>query len=147
MGQETWVMDTDPVAPDTEEPADDEHSSSWMVAGVLAVGLVGALIGGLFAWAVFMGDDTSTAETHTFLVEAGTGSRLDQGAQIDLMPTEVRLAVGDTLEIRNEDDRDYMVGPYMVRAGETLRQTFHRAQILVGDCSLSGSGQIQIIVL
>lgn len=125
----------------------DEPRSGWLLAGVLAVGLLGAAIGGVFAWAVLLSGDSTDAQTHTYVVEAGTGARLDAGETIDLMPTEVRLSVGDTLVIRNEDDREYMVGPYNVRAGEEITQTYFTAQVLVGDCSLSGSGEVQIIVM
>ena len=126
--------------------AEDRAGSGWLMAGVLGVALVGALVGGVFAWALLI-DGGTEPRTHTYVVEAGTGARLDLGLEVELMPTEVRLAVGDTLVIRNEDDRDYTVGPYSVRAGETVEQTFQRAQVLVGECSLSGTGEIQIIVM
>lgn len=126
--------------------AADEPRSNWLIAGVVAVGLLGAVIGGVFAWAILQGGDGG-AETHVYVVEAGTGSRLDAGEAVELMPTEVRLSVGDTLVIRNDDDRDYTVGPYTVRAGEELTQTYYSPQVLVGECSLSGSGEVQIIVM
>jgi hypothetical protein len=126
--------------------AESRSGSGWLVAGMLGVALVGALVGGVFAWALLVGNGPEP-ETHTYVVEAGTGALLDRGVVVELMPTEVRLAVGDTLVIRNEDDRDYVVGPYSVRAGETVEQTFQRAQVLVGECSLSGTGEIQIIVM
>lgn len=128
------------------EHATDEPRSNWMVAGVLAIGLLGAAIGGAFAWAVFFSGSDPDPETHTFVVEAGTGDRLARGEQVDLMPTEVRMAVGDTLVIRNDDDRTYLVGPYIVRAGEELSQTYQSPQVLIGECSLASSGQIQIVV-
>lgn len=150
-----WAMATEPAGDSTRESDAavtnagdaDRARSGWLVGGVVAIGLVGAVIGGVFAWALLLGGGGTGPVTHTYVVEAGTGARLDQGVQIDLMPTEVRLAVGDTLVIQNDDDRDYMVGPYSVRAGETIEQTFQRAQILVGECSLSGSGEVQIIVM
>ncbi len=141
-------MDTEASStPETANVDGVRTRSGWLVAGVMAAGVVGVVLGGVFAWLLLIGGGDGDPVTQTYVVEAGTGARLDQGVQIDLMPTEVRLAVGDTLVIRNEDDRDYMVGPYSVRAGETIEQTFHRPQILVGECSLSGSGEVQIIVM
>jgi hypothetical protein len=114
----------------------------WLATAAVALGVVALATIGLFAWAIFQ---TGSA-THTYTIEAGTGARIDAGEVIELMPTEVRMKVGDTLVIRNDDEREFMVGPYLVRAGEVLEQTFQRPQILIGECSLSGSGEIRIIV-
>lgn len=84
--------------------------------------------------------------TVSFVVAAGTGERIDAGEVVELMPAEVRLSVGDTLELRNDDTRDHVIGPYFVRAGEVLSQTFTRAQELSGDCELNGEGVLRLIV-
>ncbi|MEZ5181953.1 MAG: hypothetical protein R2702_08785 [Acidimicrobiales bacterium] len=54
--------------------------------------------------------------------------------------------MGDTLVVRNDDTETMVVGPFTVRPGETLTQHFQRAQTLVGECSLSGSGTVEIVV-
>ena|SRR5690606_17154512 len=112
---------------------------------VAVLGLVLVAVVGIVATVVLTrtGDDP---ETRTYVVAAGTASRLDAGEEIDLMPAEVRLDVGDTLVIRNEDERDYVIGPYFVRSGETLRQTYTRPQELSGACELSGHGEIRVVV-
>lgn len=107
-----------------------------LLLGVVAVVALLALRGG--------GGDG--AETVTFVVDPGTGERLDAGEVVELMPAEVRLDVGDTIVIRNDDDRDHVVGPYFVRSGETLQQTYTRAQVLVGECQLSGEGELRVVV-
>jgi hypothetical protein len=123
----------------------DEQSSTsrgWVIAAAIGIGVM--LLGtvALFVWALlFQGPIVQT-----YTIEPGTGDRLDAGEQVELMPTEVRLSVGDTLVIRNDDTRDFMVGPYQVRAGEIIEQTFHRPQVLIGECSLSGTGEIRIVV-
>jgi hypothetical protein len=109
------------------------------VGGVFVVVVVSVVL----AVVLLSGSD---ATTRTYVISAGTGARAEAGEEIDIMPTEVELAVGDTIVIRNEDDREYTVGPYLVRAGEEVRQTFQRPQVLVGECSLSGSGEIRIVV-
>jgi hypothetical protein len=80
------------------------------------------------------------------VVPQGTSERVFRGEVVDIMPPEVRLEVGDTLVVRNEDFETVTVGPFTVRAGETLRQEFQRPQTLIGECTLSGSGEIKIIV-
>ncbi|HSL58393.1 MAG TPA: hypothetical protein VK866_11175 [Acidimicrobiales bacterium] len=109
-------------------------------AVVAVVVLVGAVIGLVV---VLGGDDGRTVE---FVVEAGTGNRLAAGEDIEIMPEEVLLEVGDEIRIVNEDSRAYLVGPYFVRAGETVAQRFDRPQELVGACDLSGGGEIRIVV-
>jgi hypothetical protein len=121
---------------------DDRLGRGWIVATVVGATALVLVVGGLVAWALLSG----APATRTFTIEAGTGARLDAGEVVELMPTEVRLSVGDTLVVHNDDDRDFMVGPYLVRAGETVEQTFRSAQVLVGECSLSGSGEIRIVV-
>ncbi len=125
--------------------AEPDHGERSVSGGLLLAGfglLALVVVLGVLVLALVSGSST----TRTFVIEAGTGARLDAGEQVELMPTEVRLGVGDTLVLRNEDDRDYSVGPYLVRAGETIEQTFRRPQVLVGECSLSGTGEIRIVV-
>ena len=122
--------------------AEDRLSPGWWIATLVGGVLIVLAMFGLLVWALVTGGSTA----HSYTIDAGTGARLDAGEVVELMPTEVRLSVGDTLVVRNEDDRDFMVGPYLVRAGETIEQTYLTAQVLVGECSLSGSGEIRIIV-
>jgi hypothetical protein len=117
-------------------------SGLGLVAAGAVVVVVTAITVVLGVWLLTAGGSSTT----TYLIEAGTGDRLDRGEVVELMPTEVRLSVGDTLVIRNADDRDFVVGPYLVRSGETVEQTFQRAQTLVGECTLSGTGEIRIVV-
>lgn len=108
---------------------------------VIAIALV--VIG---ATAARLMADDPPPETVTFVVPEGTTEAVVEGAEIDIMPPEVELSVGDTLVIRNEDTETVAVGPFTVRAGETLTQTFRRPQTLIGECTLSGSGEVKIIV-
>lgn len=102
--------------------------------GIAAIALV-SLAGG--------GDE---AETVTFVVPEGTAEEVFFGNEVDIMPPEVDLRVGDTLVIRNDDKQTATVGPFTVRAGETLTQTFRRPQTLIGECTLSGTGEVKIVV-
>lgn len=79
-------------------------------------------------------------------VPLGTYERMAAGEQIELMPTDLELAVGDTLEIRNLDVATHEVGPYTVGAGQTLEQTFSRPAVIEGLCTLNPSGRVTITV-
>ena len=84
--------------------------------------------------------------TLTFTVPAGTGERQDRGEQVELMPTELSLEVGDHLVIINEDDRVQTVGLFTVRPGETVDTPFPQPGVFKGACTMSSSGQITITV-
>ncbi len=62
------------------------------------------------------------------------------------MPSEVPMRVGDTIVVRNDDVETATVGPFTVRPGETLTQTFRSPMTLVGECTLSGTGEVEIVV-
>lgn len=133
--------DVDDAPPGTDEPASGRGWALGVVSIIVSVFAIGVIVA--VALTVTSKPDS---ETRTFVIPAGTGARLGRGETVEIMPSEVRLRVGDRLVIRNEDDRTTAVGPYTVRAGETLDQEFVRPQVLVGECTLSGSGEIKIIV-
>jgi len=84
--------------------------------------------------------------THTYVVAAGSGERLDAGEDLELFPRRLEVVVGDRLVIRNEDARVHTVGPYTVGPGETFRTTFARAGTFRGLCTLHPEGTTTIVV-
>jgi hypothetical protein len=121
------------------------RARGWGLPILLALVALVALVGlGVGIAALTHGGDEG--ETVTFVVPEGTTEKIFFGETIDLMPDRVELDVGDTLVVRNDDVETMVVGPFTVRAGETLTQHFQRPQTLVGECTLSGSGEIEIVV-
>lgn len=134
--------DPAPVDADGEVPL---RARGWGIPVLLAlVCIVCAVVIGAAATSLLDGGDDP--ETITYTVPEGTSEKLFFGETVEIMPTEVLLDVGDTLVIRNEDSQTMAVGPFTVRGGETLEQTFSRPQTLVGECSLSGTGEIRLVV-
>jgi hypothetical protein len=82
----------------------------------------------------------------TYVIPKGTGQQIAAGQSVTLMPLEVRLRVGDSLELRNLDGRQYFVGPFTVRANETVKQSFRVAGVYRGACTLNPQNEIRIIV-
>lgn len=141
-------MTTTEIAP--EEPTAAEHeparAAGWGLGIVLiAISVVALVIAGVLV-ARLVSSEEASGQVVTYVVPAGTAERVAQGEKIEIMPREVRLDVGDSLVIRNDDDTTALVGPYVVKSGATLTQKFQRPQYLVGECSISGSGEIKIIV-
>ena len=86
------------------------------------------------------------AADHSFLIAAGTGEAMDRGEEVDILPAELEVRVGQVLEIVNEDDRGHLVGPVFVGAGETLRQEFTSPGTFEGICTVHPSGQFVLTV-
>jgi hypothetical protein len=141
-------MTTTEIAPqgppaDEQEPA---RTGSWGLGiALIAISVVALVVAGVLVMRLVSSEEAS-GEVVTFVVPAGTADKVAQGEKIEIMPREVRLDVGDSLVIRNDDDTTALVGPYVVKSGTTLTQKFQRPQYLVGECSISGSGEIKIIV-
>jgi hypothetical protein len=140
------------MAPTTADdvPTLDEvplRARGWGIPILLAaVVMIAVVVLGVVISSTTQDDDTAAGDTQTFVVPEGTSEKVYRGEVVDIMPPEVRLDVGDTLVVRNDDVETVTVGPFTVRAGETLTQQFRRPQTLIGECTLSGSGEIQIIV-
>jgi hypothetical protein len=88
----------------------------------------------------------SEAATYEYVVPFGTGNRLDGGEVIELMPAELNVKVGESIRIRNQDTRDYMIGPFFVTAGQTLAMEFTHPGELSGVCVVGAGGSFVINV-
>lgn len=132
---------------DQSEVVDPEADGSRRSRAPLYLGLVVAglcLLGGV-AVGIFVltGDDGGPSET-VIQVPAGTSERLENGEDVELVPSNLELEVGDTLVIVNEDEALHQVGPYTVAPFQTLRQTFTVPGTIEGPCSLHPSGQVTL---
>ncbi len=92
-----------------------------------------------------MGCGSSTSTT-TFVVPPGTYQAIEAGEDIEVMPTEVELSVGDELRIVNEDTFTHVLGPYTVRPGETFAVTYTAPGEYPGTCSVNASDKTVIRV-
>jgi hypothetical protein len=82
------------------------------------------------------------------VIPQGTRQMLIVGDEHEIIPDEIRLQVSgrNVLVIRNDDLADHTIGPFFVRAGETIRQQFTQPAVFEGTCSISHSDEISIIV-
>lgn len=64
----------------------------------------------------------------------------------EVLPAELRVNVGDTIRIENQDDRGHTVGPFFVGANETLTQRFSTPGEFEGVCTVHPSGELVLIV-
>jgi plastocyanin len=89
----------------------------------------------------------STEADYRYVIPAGTGALLDDGERFEIMPAQLEVQVGQTIEIVNEDDRGHVIGVFYVGPDETLRQTFVEPGRLVGECSIHPSGSFSLSVV
>ncbi len=90
--------------------------------------------------------DAARIADHQFTIVPGTGEAMDRGEEVDILPAELDVRVGQVLEIVNQDDRGHLVGPFFVGAGETLRQQFASPGTFEGICTVHPSGQFVLTV-
>ena len=125
---------------------------------VLAV-VVPAVLGAAYLIGARTGDDRSapaiditraddaTEFEHDFLIPAGTAERIAGGEEIEIVPAELVVEVGDALRIVNQDTADHIVGVFFVASGETLTQRFNSTAVLEGECSVHPSGAFTLRVV
>ncbi len=115
--------------------------------GVVLVALViGACSSDERSGPLVVADPNAAEFTYDYLIPAGTGDRFDAGEFIEILPAELEASVGEVLRIVNEDDRDHLVGPFFVGAGETLTQRFSSPGEFEGLCTVHPSGQFVLHV-
>jgi plastocyanin len=115
-------------------------------AGLVVLALA---LGALVAVMVAGGGGDAAApepEAYSVVVPAGTSARVAAGEPVELIPADLQVPVGTELVIENQDVETQEVGPFVVRAGETLRHTFSTRGVYAGACTVHPDGQITITV-
>ncbi len=81
-------------------------------------------------------------------IPQGTQAGIVGGHGDDVIGDEIRLSVSgrNTLIIQNNDIANHKVGPFFVRAGETVRQEFRSPAEYQGACSIRHGAEVNIIV-
>ena len=127
---------------DVELVTPSNHRRWWILGAVAAV----VLVVGAGIVITFVLSARSSPQTYRYVVPAGTAARAAKGEVVQILPVELNVHVGDRIIIRNDDTADFNVGPYTVRGGETLEETFRRPGAITGECGLTPSNEIQIFI-
>jgi len=119
-----------------------------LLALLLSAALLTSACGGDESDTVVVSDVDNVGEfDHDYLIPAGTSERVDAGEEVEIVPAELEVAVGDTIRIVNDDSEGHVVGVFYVGAGETLTQRFDSAGTLSGECSVHPSGSFTLRVV
>lgn len=91
---------------------------------------------------------TDPTRERAIIIPQGTQAMMHGMQADDVIPTEIVLNVNgqNTLVIQNNDIVDHVVGPFTIRAGEIIRQTFTRPAEYQGQCSANLQAEVSIIV-
>lgn len=91
-------------------------------------------------------DPDAVSFDYDYLIPIGTAERISDGEEVEILPAELAVRVGEVIRIINEDDEGHFVGIFYVGAGETVTQRFTSAGEFVGACSVHPSGQLTLEV-
>lgn len=121
-----------------------------MRRALILVGVLGLLVascgGSERSGALVVPDPTADSYDYDYEIPLGTGERFDNGEIIEIIPATLEVNVGEVLRIVNDDDRDHLIGPFFVGAGETLVQRFSAPGEFEGLCTVHPSGQFVLKV-
>lgn len=81
---------------------------------------------------------------YDYLIPQGTGERIRAGIDVEILPAQLDVNVGETIRIVNEDDEGHFVGIFYVGAGETVTQRFSSPGEYTGQCTIHPSGQLAL---
>jgi plastocyanin len=82
-----------------------------------------------------------------YVIPPGTADRIAAGEEVEIVPQELVMNVGESIRIVNDDEVGHIVGVFYVGAGETLTQRFDSAGELSGECSVHPSGSFTLRVV
>ena len=91
--------------------------------------------------------DDAAEFDHDYLIPAGTAERIAAGEEVEIVPAELEVEVGEPIRIVNDDSEGHVVGVFYVGAGETLTQRFDSPGELSGECSVHPSGAFTLRVV
>lgn len=83
-----------------------------------------------------------------FEIPQGTWARRHAGANVDILPQRMELALGlrDVLVLRNLDDVPQIFGPTLIMPGQSFRLPFSNAGEFQFACTAHVSGQLTVVV-
>ncbi|NJO85084.1 MAG: hypothetical protein HC828_21630 [Blastochloris sp.] len=112
---------------------------------ILPVALALLLLGGGVWW----WNTGRTADREVvFTVPQGTADRLAAGETVQVLPQTIELTRGwkDILVIRNEDNQQVTIGPYVLEPGQAFRQRYYSRGTFDLVCSIHPGDQLRVVV-
>ena len=97
-------------------------------------------------WAALAPVDAAAGE-RLFESPPGTSERRLAGEHdLEILPRTIRLAVHDTLALRNADSAPHVFGPTLILPDQTFRLPFAQAATYSFLCTAHADGQLEVVV-
>lgn len=113
------------------------------ILAVVLLTFLGACSGGKDD-ALIVDEPGASEFDYDYLIPQGTGDRIRAGEDVEILPAELEVKVGETIRIVNEDGEGHFVGIFYVGAGESVTQRFSSPGEYTGQCSIHPSGQLSL---
>lgn len=114
-----------------------------IVLAVVAVALLGCSQGSPELRVVSADDGEYDYE---YRIPRGTSGRIDAGEEVEIVPQELDVKVGERIRVINDDIRGTAVGIFWVPAGRRVAMEFTTTGTLTGECDVHPSGEFTINV-
>ena len=117
------------------------HARRWIVGGLLALAASAAA-------SAAVTPVRFDSREELFEIPKGTWARRMAGADVEILPSEIRLVLGirDVLHLRNLDDVPQIFGPTLIMPGQSFRLPFEVASEYQFACTAHLSGQMTVVV-
>ena len=137
---------------DTSDPVGFVRTGPLRVLLAAFAFLIPITVAVVIVFSVATGDSTSVAagngKVWSYQIPNGTKERIDKGLLTeDYFPEQLTIAVGDTVEIVNQDVAVHSVGPFTVRPGETQKMIFVDPGYYFGACTVGVHKTVTITVV
>ena len=119
------------------------HRALIPVLSILMLPLLGACSQGRTDALVVDEPGVSDAD-YEYLIPLGTGDRIRAGDDVEILPAQLDVNVGETIRIVNEDGEGHFVGIFYVGAGEIVTQRFSSPGEYTGQCTIHPSGKLSL---
>jgi plastocyanin len=117
-----------------------------IVGGLWLGGATGGSGNGSSGALKIAGADDATEFAYDFTIPPGTSDQIAAGQDVEIVPAELVVKVGEAIRIVNNDSEDHVVGVFFVASGETLTQRFNSVGVLEGECDVHPSGSFTLRV-
>lgn len=91
-------------------------------------------------------DEQATDADYLYVIPAGTAERMAGGEQVEIIPGNLDVRVGEVIRVVNDDEEGHFVGIFYVGAGETVTQRFASPGEFEGNCTIHPSGRLVLTV-
>jgi len=101
----------------------------------LALGILTAILINEISFLFLKTESGRAPHEVTFVIPAGTASRIEDGEQIEIIPGGSKFVIGDKLTIVNQDSADHIFGDLFIPMDSSVSTVFTQSNNYSYSCS------------